>query len=234
VLNFKKTLRERTMENEFYTKAKVIDYVWQHSKYHGNMLAYCEKIAEGEYGNGFAALIFLFNLTENIFKDRVKDYDGRLTDVIKSLRDQGLITQKEYHFLNDKNNSIRKLRNLLAHANLSKYNLSFIEDGKEILYPLTENETCLKIYEMVSEVLYNLMLRLVRMDFVDQINLDEEINNIEINIKELTPEKLLEYKGIDASAIPNWSDLSETDRYRLAENESNVIVLTEIFKGLFK
>lgn len=71
---------------------------------------------------------------------------------MNELKNQEFITQIEYSFLNDRNNSIRKLRNLLAHANLSKYNLIFIEENKEILYPLTENETCIKFYEMISKI----------------------------------------------------------------------------------
>lgn len=222
------------MTKELYSKIEVINYVWQHSRYHGNLLGYCEKIAEEDSANGFVALIFLFNLTENIFKDRNKNYDANFVGVIKSLRDKEIITQTEYTFLNDKDNSIRRLRNLLAHANLSKYHLSFIEGDEEILYPLTENETCLKLYEIVSDILFNLMLRIVSIDFIVpfEIKLDEKINNLEINIKELKPEKLMELKGIDVSTIPNWEKLNETDRYRLAENTSDVEVLSNIFKTL--
>lgn len=219
-----------------YSKTEVIGYVWQHSRYYGNLLSYCEKLAEEQSGNGFALLVVLFNLTENVFKDRIKDYDARFSDVIKRLRNQGIITRTEYIFLNNKDNSIRRLRNLLAHANLSKYNLSFIEDGTEILYPLTENETCLKLYEMVSKVLFNLMLRIISIDFEEpfEIALDEKIKNLEINIKEITPEKLMEFKGIDVSTIPDWDKLTEPSKYRLAENTSDVRMISSIFKSLLK
>ncbi|HHK5544926.1 hypothetical protein COA19_03270 [Bacillus thuringiensis] len=226
------------MEKEFYSKSDVIEYVWQYSRYHGNLLSYCEQIAKEDSSNarnGFAALIFLLNLTENIFKDRIKNYDANLINVINELKNQGLITQTEYTFLNDRNNSIRRLRNLLAHANLSKYNLVFIEEGREILYPLTENETCIKLYEMFSGILFNLMLRIISVNFIKpfEINLDDKIKNLEINIKELTPEELLELKGVDVSGVPTWKELSEIDRYRLAENTSDVNMYLEIFKRLF-
>ncbi|MDQ0176451.1 DUF4145 domain-containing protein [Bacillus chungangensis] len=224
------------MEKDFYSKSEVIDYVWQYSKYHGNLLSYCEQIVKDDSRNGFTALIFLLNLTENIFKDKIKDYDANLINVINELKNQGLITQIECTFLNDRNNSIRRLRNLLAHANLSKYNFAFIEDGREILYPLTENETCIKLYEMFSGILFNLMLRIVSANFIKpfEINLDDKIKNLEINIKELTPEELLELKGFDVSDVSNWEELSEIDRYRLVENSGDVNIYTEVFKGLFK
>lgn len=224
------------MKKDYYSKPDVINYVWQHSRYHGDLLSYCEQIAEKNSGNGFAALIFLFNLTENIFKDRIKDYDSSFIAVITELKDQQLITQTEYTFLNDGKNSIRNFRNLLAHANLSKYNLTFDEGEEGILYPLTENETCIKFYEMVSGILFNLMLRIVSIDFTNpfEINLDNKIENLEINIKELTPEELLALKGMDVSEFPNWDGLSETDKYRLVENSSDANMITEIFKGLFE
>jgi hypothetical protein len=226
-------LRRRQLEKEYYSKSKVIDYVWQHSRYHGNLLAYCENISK-ESGSGFPSLIFLFNLSENIFKNRINDYDSSFQNVINNLRRQDIITPTEFTFLNSNNNSIRKLRNLLAHANLSRYNLSFTEGGVEVFYPLTEDETCLKLYDMVSPILFNLMLRIVSIDFINpfEINLDENINKIIINIKEFEPEELMEFKGIDVSSITNWEELTKTQKYRLAENVSDVTVLTEILKGL--
>lgn len=224
------------MKGKFYSKGQVIDYVWQYSKYHGNLLSYCESIAKGNFGNGFASLIFLFNLTENILKDRVKDYDSAFYQVINKLKREGIITIKEASFLNNENNSIRRLRNLLAHSNLAKYNLVFIEAGREIYYPLVENETCLKVYDMVSEVLFNIMLKVVSIDFEQDFDIktDNKIAEIEINIKELTPEQLMRFKGFDdLTSIPEWSSMNEVERYRLAENTGDVNVYTEIFKGLF-
>ncbi|PHB46768.1 hypothetical protein [Bacillus toyonensis] len=225
------------MEEEYYSKGQVIDYVWQYSKYHGNLLSSCESIAKGNFGNGFASLIFLFNLTENIFKDRVKDYDSAFYQVINKLKREEILTNTETKFLNNENNSIRRLRNLLAHSNLAKYHLSYIEDGREVYYPLVENETCLKVYDMVSEVLFNIMLKVVSVDFEQgfDIKTDNKIAEIEINIKELTPEQILNFKGIDdVSSIPQWSSMNEVERYRLAENTGDVNTYTEMFKALFK
>ncbi|WP_100404242.1 hypothetical protein [Bacillus solitudinis] len=221
------------MKKEFYSKTEVINYVWQYSRHHGELLSYCE-IAREESGNGHAALIFLFNLTENIFKDRLENYDASLHDIISTLKDEGIITHKEHDFLNEHDDSIRKLRNLLAHANLSKYNLTFIEDDKEIYYPLTENETCLKLFDIISDILFNLMLRIVSVNFEKplEISLDEKIDNVEIKIKEFTPEELMGFKGIDVSTVSDWHTLSETDRYRFAENASDVKGVSAIAEGL--
>lgn len=220
------------MVKDFYSKNEVINYVWKYSNYHGNLLSYCEDIANKGSGNGFVSLIFLFNVTENIFKDRTKDYDASFFNVIKVLKNQDMITQIEYKFLNNKENSIRKIRNLLAHANLSKYNLSFNEEGRDIKYSFVENETCIKLYELVSNILYNLMLRVVSVNFVDpfEIKLDDKINKLEINIVESTPEEILESKGVDVSIIPNWNSFNEIDKYRFAENSSDKNMISSIME----
>ena len=58
-----------------YTKQEVIDYVWQYSKYYGNLLISCEKIAKLENFSGHARLIYLFNILENIVKSQIKNYE---------------------------------------------------------------------------------------------------------------------------------------------------------------
>ncbi|MBW9158672.1 hypothetical protein [Clostridium tagluense] len=219
-----------------YSKGEVIDYIWQYSRYHANLLIYCEEIAQKECGQGYASLIYLFSLAENIFKSKVEDYDSGFKNVLKKLKQKKCISDKEYDFLNNEETGIRRIRNLLAHANLSKYNILFLSEDKNLLYPLTEDETCNKLYNLFSDILFNLMLKCISTDLIVpiSINLDELIDNIHIQIKEISAEKLLEYKGIDYQDIIGWSDLAEVNRYRLAENSQNVSVLTEIFKNLIK
>ena len=218
-----------------FTKGEVIDKVWQYSKYHGNLLSYCESLAKAGHGNGFATLIFLFNIVENIMKDSVKDYDSGFLDVLKKVKKQNLINYKESTFLNAPNNSIRKLRNILAHSNLSKYSVVYIEDGREIYYPLTEEESCLKVYETISEVSFNIILKVISINFTDKIEIDlsQALKDAEIHIKEHTPEELLQFKGLEHIAQQSyWQSLNENDRYRLVENSSDVNVLTYILSGL--
>ncbi len=47
-----------------YSKSKVIDYIWQYSRYYGNQLAFLRDVEE----NGSASLIYLFNQLENVLK----------------------------------------------------------------------------------------------------------------------------------------------------------------------
>jgi len=46
------------MKKSFCSNTEVINYIWQYSKYHGNLLSYCQKVSQGESGNGFVSLIF--------------------------------------------------------------------------------------------------------------------------------------------------------------------------------
>ncbi len=218
-----------------YTKGEVIDYVWQHSKYHGNLLSYCDTLAKQGHRNGTASLIFLFNIIENIMKDSVKDYDSGFHDVLKKVKNQNLIDYKESTFLNAPNNSIRKLRNLFAHSNLSKYSLIYVEDGNEIYYPLTEEETCLKLYETISDISFNIILKVVSNNFIKKLNIDtsEALKNIEIRIKVHTPEELLHFKGLDKMATsPYWQTLNENEKYLLVENSSDANMVTHILSAL--
>lgn len=218
--------------SKLLSKAEVTDYIWQYSKYYGNLLGACERIASDEEGH--ASLLYLFNLVEMIFKDKLKDYDSRFIDIIKELKHRELINNLEYNFLNDNRIGIRKIRNILAHTNLSKYNFVFIDEDGELLFPLTENETCIKLYNLFSDVLFNIMLKVIIPDLITTLNmdLDEIIKGINIEIREISPEKLLEYKGIDYREIDGWSQMTEDDRYRLAENSSDVNILTSIFRNL--
>lgn len=218
-------------------KSSVIDEVWQHSKYHGNLLAYCDSLSKVSHANGFATLLFLLNIIENTMKDAIKDYDSGFHDVLKKVKHQGLINYKEAKFLNAPNNSVRKLRNILAHSNLSKYSVIYLEDEKEISYPLTEEETCLKIYETISDVCFNIILKVLNVNFPKkyEIDLGKAIDEAQINIKEYTPEELLAFKGLEhLKSNPPWLSLSDTDKYRLIENSSDVNVLASIFDGLIK
>ena len=69
-----------------YEKSEVIDYVWQYSKYYGNLLVYCERISMEEAINGHASLTFLFNILENIIKSRIHDYDINFINAINKLK----------------------------------------------------------------------------------------------------------------------------------------------------
>lgn len=216
-----------------YTKGEVVDYLWQYCKYYGNLLMYCDIISEDL--NPHSALINLFNITEMVFKSKIDDYEINLYRSIKKLEKHGYLTKIESSFLNDKTNGIRGYRNMFSHANLIKYNLIF-EDEPEILYPLTEYSTCKKFYDIISPILYNLILKVIfnHLYTNNNITLDNEIKNINIKIKEISPEEMLQFKGMeDITNTSEWPNLDQSTKYRLAENSGDVNVYASIFKSLF-
>lgn len=83
----------------------------------------CKKIAKLENFNGHVTLIYLFNILENIIKSQVKNYELNFVHVINKLKEKNYISEIEYDFLNNNEYGIRRIRNLLAHSNLSKYNI---------------------------------------------------------------------------------------------------------------
>ncbi|MCT7567617.1 hypothetical protein [Aliarcobacter butzleri] len=215
-----------------YTKQEVIDYIWQYSRYYGDLLISCKKIAKLENFNGHVTLIYLFNILENIIKSQVKNYELNFVHVINKLKEKNYISEIEYDFLNNNEYGIRRIRNLLAHSNLSKYNIIFLFEDKKLLFPLTEDATCTKFYEYFSDILFNLMLKIISNNFITpiSINLDEDIKKLKIRIQEITPEELLSYKGIDYKQLKGWNEMLEDDKYKMAENASDVNIYTHIFK----
>ncbi|MFW3380299.1 hypothetical protein [Aliarcobacter butzleri] len=215
-----------------YTKQEVIDYIWQYSRYYGDLLISCKKIAKLENFNGHVTLIYLFNILENIIKSQVKNYELNFVHVINKLKEKNYSSEIEYDFLNNNEYGIRRIRNLLAHSNLSKYNIIFLFEDKKLLFPLTEDATCTKFYEYFSDILFNLMLKIISNNFITpiSINLDEDIKKLKIRIQEITPEELLSYKGIDYKQLKGWNEMLEDDKYKMAENASDVNIYTHIFK----
>ena len=47
-----------------YSKGEVIDYIWQYSRYYGNLLISCEELSKERNLNGHVSLIYLFNILE--------------------------------------------------------------------------------------------------------------------------------------------------------------------------
>ncbi|QKF77199.1 hypothetical protein [Arcobacter defluvii] len=182
-----------------YTKQEVIGYIWQYSRYYGNLLISCEEIIKVENFSGHDSLIYLFNILENIVKSQIKNYEQNFVKIIDELKERNYISEIEYNFLNNKEYGIRRIRNPLAHSNLSKYNIIFLFEDTKLLFPLTEDATCTKFYEYFSDILFNLMLKIISNNFITpiSINLDEDIKKLKIRIQEITPEELLSYKGID-------------------------------------
>lgn len=213
-----------------HSKAEVIDYIWQYSHYYGNQIAFLGHVEE----NGCASLIYLFNLLENVLKAHIDDYGKTFQDVVRESYKSGLLTKVEHDFLNNKKSGIRKLRNILAHANLSKFNIRF--GNEKLLYPLSENENCQLLYQKLSDIIFNIMLKVaaLNLNVNVSVNVDNEIKALKISIVEFSPEDILIDKGIDPTTLDRcgWKDLKVSEQYRLAENASNVKLLSHIFKHL--
>lgn len=218
---------------KLYEKGEAIDYIWQYSKYYGNQLGYCLEMYNDDKGH--ASLLYLLNMTEIIFKNCANSFEDGFFKIIKTLKKEEAIDKYEYEFLNNNQYGIRILRNLLSHENLSKYNIIFLTENENLLYPLTENETCLKLFGVIFDIVLNIILKLVSKNFIIEIDVDvhKEIDKIKIEIKEITAEKLLQYKGINYKEISGWDSFTESEKYRLAENTSDVNVLSSIFENLF-
>ncbi len=215
------------MEN-MHHKSTVIDNVWLYSRYFGNQLAYLKEIEE----NGSASLVYLLNLLENVIKSYVDDYESNFQSVVKETFKRGLLTQIEYEFLNNKVNGIRKLRNAFAHANLSQFSFQF--ENNPIIYPLTENENCQILFSKISDIIFNIILKIaiVPLNVDLSVNTDVAIKNLKYKIVTLTPEDILLDKGIDPVTLHGWGTLTDSEKYRHAENASNVNVLAHIFSAI--
>lgn len=218
---------------KLYSKNEVIDYVWQYSRFYGNKLGDCENYFLN--GEGYVALVLLFEVTENICKSVVGNYDDNFNVIVKRLKDEGKISKEEEGFLSTDKASIRKIRNLFAHANLTSLHIVQEENGREIFYPLTEEDSCLLLYEKISEYLFNLLLKIIANDFMAEIEVDlgDCLNSFQLRIDTLSSKEMLRLLGFPEDYFEGCEDeIREADLQRLANNSANVHILTEIFKNL--
>ncbi|WP_143751749.1 hypothetical protein [Maribacter sp. 6B07] len=209
-------------------KNETIHLLNYYSKYYCGQYIACEELFENQKGH--LALFNLLALFENIMKSTLNDFEDTFYNLNLRLKEKNLINELELKFLNDKKVGIRKIRNILAHANLSKYDLEII--GNEITFPFTENETCLILYKHISTIISGIILKILEptMTMNYEINTNSQIKKLKFNFITRTPEELMKFKGIEIN--PEWEKLDEATKYRLVENSSDVNVLTEIFKGL--
>lgn len=159
-------------------------------------------------------------------------------DILKSLlmmSETADITDCEREFLSLKQCSVRNIRNLFAHANLMAINIVQEENGRDIYYPLSENESCLLLYKLISALVFNVLLDVVKSNILLSVSdeLEELLLNYNIKIVELTAEETLKLQGMAETDILKMNTfVDENTMMRLADNGSNVDVLAEIFKGL--
>ena len=223
---------------ELYDKQTVLDYLWVHSHFNAMCLYQSEELYRLE--KGFSAITVLFNCLENVSKSITNDYNSNLQQVFKKIFDNGVITATEHDFLNVGDYCIRRIRNLYAHANVAAINLVNVEDGKEILWPLTEDETSLFLYTKVSDVIYNLILKMISSMFIDEVksrfsfSLDAHILAFDLRFKILSVKELLAIKGYPEDYISDDLNIPEDSKYRMVDNSPDVGMYELIFSQLFK
>lgn len=223
-----------------YSKSYVLDYLWLHSRFYHYCLFQSEKLYREE--EGYPALVMLFNCMENIFKSAVNDYNSRAVEIYKSAYDAGLISETEHSFLNEGQYCLRNIRNLYAHANIAAISFIVNENGKDIYWPLTENDTSLLIYEKVSDIIFNLILK-ISSNFIDKVSneinacsagLDDAIKKCSLQFVTLSVEQLLVMKGFPANYLEDCVDIPEDTKIRLIDNMSNVNIFSKILSQMTK
>lgn len=226
-----------------HSKVEVADYIWQYSHFYHYCLVQCENLYREE--KGFSCVMTMFNCLENIAKSVANDYDSNLYNIFLHLYKKSIITKKEYDFLNEGDFCVRKIRNLYAHKNIAAINFLGDFEGRELLWPLTENETSLMIYSKISDIVFNLMIKIVSSGFIDSVRekfeapLDDVIDECNIKYKILTSKELLALKGYPEDYIPDNIDMTEEMRVRLVDNAPDINInmhlydqiISEIKKG---
>lgn len=197
-----------------------------YSKYYCRLYIQCEEMFEEKKGH--FALFNLFALLENITKTILNDFEETYYNLNIKLKEQNLINELEYDFLNNNLTGIRKIRNILAHANLSKYDLKL--QKKEVTFPFTENETCLILYEGLSIIISGIILKLLKTSLIMKydVNIDKEITKLDFTIITRTIEELMVFKGMKSNEY--WEKLDEATKYRLLENMTDVQLLAALLK----
>ena len=217
-------------------KSTALDYLWIHSRFNAICLYQSEELYRE--GKGFSAVTVLFSSLENVAKSVANDYNSNLQTIFKKLFDAGFITEIEHEFLNVGDACIRKIRNLYAHANISSINLINTENGNEVLWPLTEDETSLLIYEKISDIIYNLILKCVCSNFIDEVKnkfsqpLDDIIMQCDLRFKLLSVKELLILKGYPSNYIPDDLDIPEDAKYRMVDNAPDLNVRMNILSQM--
>ena len=224
------------MAGNVLAKETVLDYLWVYSHFYSIRLHECEELYRKNHG--YAAVFMLFSCLEIISKSVANDYDSSSFAIYQKLHNQGIFSEAEYNFLNTDEFSLRKIRNLFAHANIAAINLVVDEQGEEVLWPLTEDDTALLLYKLISGLVFNLILKIVSSTFFEevsvkfQISLDKCINSGKLKFKTLTTKELLVQKGFPKNYISEDLNIPEDAKIRLIENASDVNMYNYIFENI--
>lgn len=204
-----------------HSKSIVADYLYSHSHFLHSCLVQCETLYQQNLG--FSCVTVLFNCLENVARSATNDYDSKLIAVFSSLYEKGHITEKEHNFLNEGDFCLRVIRNKYAHRNAAAINFVVQSDGGEELWPLTENDTSLMLYDKISDIVFNLMIKIVSTGYIDSVKerfkapLDPYIEKCDLQYKTLTAKELLVLKGYPEDYIPDDLSMPEDAKLRLVD-----------------
>lgn len=209
-------------------KNELVFNLTSYSKYYCRLYIQCEDMFDERKGH--FALLNLVALLENITKTVLNDFEDTYCNLNIKLKDKNLINNLEYEFLNNNKTGIRKIRNILAHANLSKYDLKI--HNEKVTFPFTENETCLILYKSLSIIISGIILKLLKTSLIldCDINIDSEIKKLNFTIITRTIEELMQFKGIKSNV--EWEKFDDSTKYRLLENALDANLLAAIFRSM--
>ena len=219
-----------------YSKQFVLDYLWQHSRFYYSCLYQSETLYRET--KGYAAMMVLFSCIENIAKSALNDYDARAIDIYKALFEAGSISAKEHAFLNDGDFCVRRVRNLYSHANIAAVYMITHENDEELLCSLSEDDTSLLLYHKISDIVFNLILKIISLTFIDEVKdricveLDEAISNCDLRFKILTSQERLAMRGFPEDYFSGCENIPEHAKIRLLDNAPDIAPLTHLFSTM--
>lgn len=134
----------------------MIDGVWQYSRHYGDMLSTSLRLHDDE--EDYAAILVLFNAIELICKSVRGNYNQSFYDDLSYLKKENILSEENYEFLSNKENGIRKIRNMITHRNAYQYCL---EDSDGIALPFADSGTWTITFESyaprIIQILYEII-----------------------------------------------------------------------------
>lgn len=107
------------------------------------------------------------------------------------------------------------------------------------MYPLTEEDSCLLLYNKLSSIIFNLIFKIISRDFIDEvknninIDLSKELLTLKLDIKTLTLNEMEALKGIPVNSVAKL-DIPYNKKLKILDEAPYVDVYASIFENLFK
>ena len=104
----------------------------------------------------------------------------------------------------------------------------------QILYPFTEEESCLLLYSKVSDIIFNIILKIASRNLILNINvnLSKVLHEFTLEIRILTPDEIATIKGFPENALDK-TDIPYNEKLKIFDEASDVNIYEQIFKKLF-